>query len=426
MAEPLAVGRRSAAVTGRPGSRRRWEVIHRPIPHGLVHWRYLTARPPDALARQRCLWLAARHGPRPLWWALELYLYLKWQLWRGPASVWRAVRGLGPAVRNEEGIGLLAQGWAVARLSLSYCLPPYEIYRYRLYRAKNRAQVVTLVYDQTLAAFHRGRNDPGDATRQSLFLLGDKELLTAELSSAGVPMAPILTVARRGSGTPLASLVSEGEAVFCKPRHGSGGRGAFTARLSGRVLTVDAVDGSRYSGAAAEAYWSRLLQDDDMVVQPRLSAHPDVGDLATVDDIVTVRYITERVSPATGDGTGIRCYCATLELPCGTDRMSPWPSYVIVEVDPDSGDILGFPEEYLRGEDIVEYRRVLTQAGHRRVPAMDCIRQASQIAHHSCPGVHAIAWDWAITPDGPLLLEGNSGWAVDTPQQLKGGLLTPR
>jgi hypothetical protein len=39
------------------------------------------------------------------------------------------------------------------------------------------------------------------------------------------------------------------------------------------------------------------------------------------------------------------------------------------------------------------------------------------------PDVWAIAWDWVITPSGPVLLEGNSGWGTATPQMIQGGFL---
>jgi hypothetical protein len=48
---------------------------------------------------------------------------------------------------------------------------------------------------------------------------------------------------------------------------------------------------------------------------------------------------------------------------------------------------------------------------------------ASERAHAVFPDVWAIAWDWVLTPEGPVLLEGNSGWGTTLPQRLEGGLL---
>jgi Sugar-transfer associated ATP-grasp len=407
----------------------RWlrrEVIRRRLPHGLVHWRYLLPRPPPPLARQRSLWLTSVPGlPRPLWWTVELWLWLRWQLWHGPHSVWRAVRRLGPRVRDEEGISLLAQGYTVARLALAYCIPPHEIYRYRLYRRDQRGRVGMLVYDHTVASFHQARNDPGDATHEALRLLADKQRQTAELAALGVPVVPIHSVVPRRSSVPLRSYLGDGATIFCKPRHGSAGRGAFTARISeGGCLMVDPLVRPTLSGEAAEAYWTGLLKRDDMLIQPRLSVDQDFSKLATADDIVTVRYISQRVGTDANGHAQLDGYCATLELPCWKDEASGRRGYVVLEIDAPSGKVEGFPEAYLSGEAAARYRSVTAQVAGMTIPNWQQIRQASHIAHRRCRGIHAIAWDWALTAEGPLLLEGNSGWSTSTPQLLGRGLIT--
>jgi len=42
------------------------------------------------------------------------------------------------------------------------------------------------------------------------------------------------------------------------------------------------------------------------------------------------------------------------------------------------------------------------------------------------PGIKSIGWDVAITPDGPLIIEGNSTWSPIAIQSLNGGLLSSR
>lgn len=400
------------------------EAIRRPIPHGLVHWRYIQPHPPGPLSRQRSVWLASLPAlPRPAWLALEVWLWLRWQLWSGPRSVWRAARRLGPRVREEEGLGLARQAWRTWTLSLAYCVPPSEVYQYRLYRRLSRLRAGELVYDHTCAAFHAARNSGPGGARASLRLLADKQRQTAELAALGVPMVPILAVVGRATGARLEAHVAPGEARFCKPRHGSRGKGAFGAHWEGGDLVVETLDGLRLRDSEAAAHWVRLLDDDDMLVQPRLSVHQDVADLATDDDIVTVRYISERGLGREGGETDVDCYCATIELAAGRLGEERRPAYVILEVNPLSGAIEGFPPERLSREAAGAYDRVRARLGQRRVPGWDELRRGSHIAHASFPGIHAIAWDWAITSSGPLLLEGNGGWGVATPQMLKGGLL---
>lgn len=52
---------------------------------------------------------------------------------------------------------------------------------------------------------------------------------------------------------------------------------------------------------------------------------------------------------------------------------------------------------------------------------MDLVKRAA----FSLPWCHAIGWDVAITPQGPVLVEGNGQWNPSLGQAFSGGLLTP-
>jgi hypothetical protein len=141
---------------------------------------------------------------------------------------------------------------------------------------------------------------------------------------------------------------------------------------------------------------------------------------------VTVRYISERHHAVEGLDSEMTCYCATLELPAGRSARGLRPVYVVLPVDPLAGRIGRLPAALLSAETAGNYDRVYARLGDRVVPGWTTIRRQSHVAHGHFPGLHAIAWDWAITPAGPRLLEGNSGWGVAVPQLLHGGLLAAR
>jgi putative polysaccharide biosynthesis protein len=121
----------------------------------------------------------------------------------------------------------------------------------------------------------------------------------------------------------------------------------------------------------------------------------------------------------------IESYFATLELPAGIDDRSGRPFYVVLVVDPDTGQVWRYPSAHLSAAAVERQRSALSQLLTRHVPGWETIRDASALAHRHFPGVHSIAWDWAITAEGPLLLEGNAGWGTAMAQQLRGGLLQP-
>jgi hypothetical protein len=279
------------------------------------------------------------------------------------------------------------------------------------------------VYDHTLTAFHSQRNSASDGAASSL-LLTDKQRQTADLTELGVAMVPILAVARRGSYELLDAHLSGDEPSFFKPRHGSRSQGAFAAHVDrAGGLVVEPVVGRRLEGKDAATYWARLLSADDMIVQPRLGVDPGIADLASGDDIVTVRYISQWRPAAEGLESHVTCYCATIELPAGRRGEGGRPLYVVLPVDPLTGVIGRLPPSLLSAEQAGLYQSVYGRLGDRVVPGWMAICRQSHVAHGQFPALRAVAWDWAVTPAGPLLLEGNCNWDVATPQCLHGGLL---
>lgn len=57
------------------------------------------------------------------------------------------------------------------------------------------------------------------------------------------------------------------------------------------------------------------------------------------------------------------------------------------------------------------------------VPRWHELADYTHQAHATFPDIRAIAWDWVITPAGPVLLEGNVGWGAAMPQLMLGGFL---
>ena len=58
----------------------------------------------------------------------------------------------------------------------------------------------------------------------------------------------------------------------------------------------------------------------------------------------------------------------------------------------------------------------------RVVPFWDEVKSLVVRAHQLVPEIKTIGWDVAITPDGPVLVEGNDNWEISGPQDIFGGL----
>lgn len=395
------------------GLRLLWrEALFRSLPHGLMNWRYLQRRPPPLIRAHRQIWWSSLPGlPRPIWLVLQLWLWLRWQLFGGWRSCWRGLRDWGPRVAAEEGMSLSLQCRLIVPMVLGWCVPAADIYRLRCHAHPER--FLHYVYRHETTAFHRWRS--GEPSRRSLILLQDKACLSQLLSAHALPVVSILARVPRGSARELRDYLPADLAVFCKSRSGRGGQGAFAAWWEAGVVKGQAFSGHRLLTAEVDAAWRRLLDRDDVLVQPRLTSHPAFHSLTGDEDVVTVRVISVWRHGAP------RCLCAMLEIPVGA--VGNRVRYLILPLMPSSGTLSAFPAEYLSQESRCLQSRFLVALQDWQVPDWARIIDWSYQAHRLFSDYWAIAWDWAITGDGPQLLEGNAGWGATIPQILYGGLL---
>lgn len=361
-----------------------------------------------------------------LWVLMELWLWSRWVGWSGWRATWVVVRSLGPEVRAREGLSLARQARRTLALTLGWCIPAGDVYRFRLYRQPDAA--LDYVFDQEVSAFQTWRSGRSSLRPASLALLQDKATFASELGKRGVPVVPTLAVVPRGTaGRSLAATMGACERVFCKTRSGARGEGAFAAWRApgGREGPEGGLRGHRFEGPelrdteAVEAAWRELLAQDDALVQPHLADHPALAPVGHECDVVTVRYISRR------EGASLTCLCATLEVPLGRRAIAGWPPYLFLPVEAETGRLRPFPVDALpTSESRARAAQTWEQARSIGVlPFWSELVAGSLRAHRLLPGVWAVGWDWVITPDGPVLLEGNSSWWAVVPQVHGGGLL---
>ena len=394
--------------------------LRRSLPHGMVCWRYLLPGPRPKVSIHRRLWLMNKPSrlPLALFFLLELTLWLRWILFAGWRATWRAVQLRGKTIQEQENISRSAQLLRVLSISLGYCLPPAEIYAFGLYRPQARPDIWNYVFTHELPAFHLWRNAQLKGNQQSLSVLQDKQETARLLAARGIPTAPILSVVSHGAAfDPMVFLQSHAR-LFCKPRHGSGSRDAFVVEMNsnhGQVSIFTVINGIQALPATPEQLQKAMLHDD-FLIGPFLNNHAAFIVLTSAVDVVTMRVITEN-----NPGAGIICYSATIEIP--NDSCAAGYSHIILPINPESGRLHTFPDQHLPEQFQARYDAVYQRMTDFVVPYWKNIVASALAAHQYFPGVYSIAWDYVATPEGPYLLEGNTGWGTRVPQMIHGGLL---
>jgi hypothetical protein len=392
----------------------------RALPHGMISWRYLLPLQPPKVRIHRQLWLMGRHPriPLPLYFLIELLLWLRWVTFACWRRSWRAVQRWGAELGERERIGKSTLLIRVLAMSLCHCIPPAEIFAFGLYRGTSKQDVWDYVFTNEVPGFHRWRSAKLGEYSASLALLQDKSGLANLLASRGIPMAPVLGEIPRGAQFDPAPWLQNATRLFCKPRHGSGSRDAFVieSRDKEKEPAIFAVKNGMKAQPSSLDSLQKAIGNDDFLVQPVMGNHPLFAALCPTEDAITLRMITEK-HPA----HGICCYCATLEIPHQEDDGGQ--CHTILPIELSSGLITPFPAQRLPAPAQSRHDAVFARLADCAVPFWDEISNSAMAAHRQLPELYAIAWDYVITADGPYMLEGNSGWGTTTPQVLHGGVL---
>jgi hypothetical protein len=407
------------------------EYLSRRLPHGLFGPGYLFARNSQQILQHRHLWWSTHSRiPRPLWLTLETLLWLRWILWYAIPACQRILKKSAYAVETEEGIPCNVQRRRILYLALYWSIPPSAYYQLRLYRRPQQA--LDYIYDSEAAAYHQWRSQQLCSNRSTTACrLQDKAQLTQFLTAQGIPMAPILASVHNQNekNAPVTHYLVGQQKIFCKMNSGNQGRGAFAVWHTDDGVTGQAFTGKPLSTASAiQAAWNELLQLDQAIIQPYLQNHPLLKPLLSIDELITFRFISQWQQREKSTAKDRLSYLsAVMEIPFKSTTESE-TRYAIVPIDATTGVTGSVLIPIACPPEIKAQLLEIEQATQNLVSLPDWQKLVvySYQAHRHFPEIYAIAWDWALTPQGPVLLEGNVGWGTVIPQMIHGGFLATR
>lgn len=378
---------------------------------------------PRVRHHRRLWWRSGPAWPRVLWLGLEVLLWLRWQLVHaGPASR-RALARFGATVARAEGIPPHIQQRRVIALARRWCIAPAEAYYFGLYHTPEAA--LDYVFAQETQAYHATRSAGRPRDDQARALLRDKATFADFARALGIRCPQTLALVSPGGEdiAPLHGAIDRAGRVFCKLNKGHAGRGAFTAwrednTLRGRLLNtsesndLDGNDSDLDDDRAVRSAWRRLLAADTVLIQPCLRNHPRLATVAWRDETITIRVLTGWSHPADTVPPTAVCRSAVVEIAISPPTHGG-SGYAVQTLDP----LTGKPGDMLLP--LAASTRLLDSTPPHWVD----IHAQSLSLQGAFPDLVEIAWDWVITPEGPVLLEGNSNWGPTLPQMQLGGLL---
>jgi len=380
------------------------------VPAGME--RAADKRPLGLLARR--LEAQARRRRQPL---MRLARTLGIRLLDLARILWYAPR-LARKVRAETGLSVHQQLRDQFRLAFRQGIDPSVYYFEQLYEPGALDRIDQYfwrreVKGRLLALLHRLQ--PPAAERR--INLGDKLQFLAWCARTNLPHAAPLMLIEDGQVIwQTGNLLDLDQDLFAKPRTGRGANGVRLYRRTAAFQYQDAA-GRRLTLGEIASDLIREFGTRNLMVLPRLRNHPDLAPLAS-QSLITIRAVTcldERQQPEL-----VLAYLRVLA------KLEPdWPvkkpiSEYAAAIDLADGTLSAMtgdkPECLSQWHDRHPVTGVAITG--RDVPCWDAVAALAERAHRVTRDRVLVGWDIAITPAGPLLLEGNSYPDVHYPQRI--------
>jgi hypothetical protein len=367
-----------------------------------LHWPL--GRPLDTSQRlRRCASRQHFHArPWGVRWALKLLMTGIWPL-RVLLLTWRCVRKCGATIAARTGKPRWQQAWEQNWLALRHGVPPGAYYQYALYCSEQRPLAACYLHQQEASSLFGYLN-----RYQGHVAIEDKRAFARLCAYHGLPTPPVLAL-----DTAHHSLRERGPEMdlFLKPARGARGEGAMIWRFLGEGHYGNH-NGRTLSWTALCAMVEALGRQKAYMIQPYLRNHPTVADLSP-GALCTVRIVTGRTPAGVIEVIG-----AVFKMALGQQITNTYGIFSSIEL---ANGVLGRAVSYgatCPGYDLHPATRGVITG--RTIPYWGEIVVLAQAAHRFVHNYVFLGWDVALTTDGPVLLEGNSGWDVLTMQKPQG------
>lgn len=322
--------------------------------------------------------------------------------------LWFGAR-IAPSVARASGRPIARQFADMLRLGLIHEVDPRTYYLMELYRPA-RAGLIDAVMTRAetknglITHLHAAAGRPGAASEMT-----DKVVFGAVCAANAVPTAPILAIAENGAVAALAEPEAFDRHLFAKDRAGRGGKHATRISREGPFLYTLCGETIFGLGALVERLAERS-HDGAFIVQPALENHPEIASLATTS-LIVFRVVTCLDAFDEPQAThGVLRIIAKFEPGWPRKPDSEWG----MDIDVATGRLgrLTGDKAYAcwvwRDSHPITGERV----EGRVISGWPAIAAAACAAHRAFRGRALVGWDVAWTPDGPVILEGNSNMDV--------------
>lgn len=387
-------------------------IFQRRLPYGLFSWRFLV--PSQSAPIQFHQKLMLHHFPqipRPLFIIIALFIGLRWVFFYSPYYSFKAVIHYGKTIQKKTKLTLLKQYWQVLHISTVYGVSPSDWYQFQMYQDTHEREIWNRIYTQETSAFHQYRNQYRPQYKEHVALLGDKWKFEKYLRQHEIISTDTLLLvpkSKKDFSNTLKELARQEEGLFCKRRTGSQGRGAFSVFLKDSQLQIQPRGEAILHKKEVNKYLQQNIKKHDYLIQRNFRHHQSFRNALSNRETpsITLRLIS-RIEK--GD---VHLEFAVLHWPVVEGEKILF--YYPLAVNPHSGmlddDYPEWPHDHMGDKQQQHLEYFIKALYGRALPHWHQAIKLMQDAHSLLAGVDQIAWDFILTDERAVLLEGNSGW----------------
>jgi len=317
----------------------------------------------------------------------------------------------GGAVAQSRGVTRRSQLRRMLWLANRHNIAPHSFYEFRLWDDSHADTTLLYLQDLELAVLQLWLNlhrEPGP--------LDDKESLFEKARADGLPTAPVVATFKAGT-----DRWHEGQAgvwpacdLFAKWANLYGGAGAENWSYDEDTvvwrLGREQLDGDGLVRRFRERSMTRKV-----VIQRRLHNHPDTARFS-LGGLCTLRVVTYRPH---GERAKVGFLC--LRMPIGASIVDNLAAGgLAAAVDPDTGILGPAVGKATMVGSVSHHPDTGVRIGGEKLASWRELVDLALRAHDSFLDPWSIGWDVAMTPSGPVLVEGNSLWGGDIVQMTQG------
>lgn len=326
----------------------------------------------------------------------------------------QAIRLYGPTIAAEYGVSPQRQLLDQYLFRLRYDVMPADYYQLRLFLPERRPEAWAYVtpFAHRVLVQNPIRQRPSGETET----LDNKLRFGAWCAAHQLPAATVVAAVETSvvPSDPAPALPAAD--LFSKPRVGGCGRGVCVWRYGPAADGADRWhdDAARYTREPVDAAGLlRALAADPArhphLVQRRAVNHTDVRDL-TLGGLCTVRAVTIREGAVAGDPGAFVLLLAYYRMPVGTTAVDNVDAGgIAAPIDLATGRLgPGLRKKGGAGMSPIDvHPSTGAPITGRILPCWTELQALVTRAHGLLPTLGIIGWDVAITPKGPVLIEGN-------------------